>query len=94
MKTPSLRSILSDDRIMIELCEFLPSIGIRLRRISQEYFDLFPDQRLAELLPATFEKLGLFYGNPFQYCQKGDAESVWLMLVHGVDPFITGQVWI
>jgi hypothetical protein len=91
-KTPSLLSIISDDRILIELCQFMPSVTIRLRRVSKRYLDFFHDGKLAQLLPATFEKLGLYYSNPFLHSRKGDVESVWLMLVHGVDPFLVDPV--
>ena len=91
-ETPSLWSIISDDTILSTLCLFLPSLTIRLRRVNRAHADFFHDQKLADLLPLTFEKLGLFYSNPFVHCHKGDVESVWLMLVHGVDPFIVDQV--
>ena len=91
-KTPSLWSIIVDDTVLSVLCLFLPSLTIRLPRVSRAYADFFHDQKLADLLPSTFEKLGLFYSNPFLHCHNGDVESLWLMLVHGVDPCIVDQV--
>lgn len=90
--TKTLHSVLSNDAILETLCLFLPSITIRLRRVSHSLARYFHDEKLSEVLPAVFEKLGLFYSNPFEHCQNGDAESTWLMLVHGIDPQIISQV--
>jgi len=91
-ETPSLWSIISDDTSLSAICLFLPSLTIRLPRFNRAFAEFFDDPKLADLLPQTFEKLGLFYSNPFAHCHKGDIESMWLMLVHGVDPFIVDQV--
>jgi hypothetical protein len=91
-ETTSLWTLLRDETILSTLCLFLPSICIRLRRVAMKFLNFFHDERLAELLPSTFEKLGLFYTNPFEHCHNSHTESVWLMLVHGVDPCITDQV--
>ena len=90
--TPSLQTLLADSRVAIAVSLFCPSISIRLRRVSQSLAGFFPDKKLAEILPSVFEQLGLFYSNPFTHCLNGDVESTWLMLVHGVDPHIVGQV--
>lgn len=60
--------------------------------MSKSLQDLFPDEKLSELLPSAFDKLGLIYSNPFLHCRNGDYESVWLMLVHGIDPHIADHV--
>jgi hypothetical protein len=87
-----LVDIIQNQSIAENLCLFCPSLPIRLRRVSKRFMSYFPDEKLSELLPKTFESLGLYYGNPFTYCLKGDVESVWMMLVHGVDPRIVDQV--
>ena len=92
MKTPSLWSVITNESALTELCQFLPSITIRLRKVNKGYLEFFHDEKLSQLLPAAFEKLGLFYTNPFIHCKTGDCESVWLMLVHGVDPFLSDPV--
>jgi hypothetical protein len=90
--TPSIQTLLANSTVATTLSLFCPSIGIRLRRVSRSLTDFFPDEKLAEILPSVFEQLGLFYSNPFTHCINGDVESTWLMLVHGVDPHIVGQV--
>lgn len=90
--TNSLVKVLDNRRILETLCLLCPSLPVRLRRVSKLFSAYFSDEKLSELLPQTFEQLGLYYSNPFLHCHEGDVESAWLMLVHGVDPRITGPV--
>ena len=78
---------------ILERCSlFCPSLSVRLRRVSATHANWFHDDLLSNLLPKTFEELGLHYSNPFSHCYYGDVESMWLMLVHGVDPQILDHV--
>jgi len=88
----NLADIVLEPRIVKTLCLVCPSLPVRLRRVSKRFIECFSDERLTEILPQTFESLGLYYGNPFTYCHYGDVESVWMMLVHGVDSHIVDHV--
>ena len=85
-------NLLEHSRILESLCSFCPSAPIRLQRLCSPLNEFFSDERLSEYLPKTFEELGLYYSNPFTHCRNGDTESLWLMLVHGVDPRIVDNV--
>ena len=87
-----LSQVLANEGTQRALCLACPSIPVRLRRVSKVYSSIFSDDRLAELLPKVFEDLGLFNSNPFDHCHSGDVESLWLMLIHGVDPGIIDHV--
>lgn len=90
--TSSFANLLGDKNILGCLSLYCPSLPIRLRRVNKGFLKYFGDENLSQLLPDTFEKLGLYYSNPFIHSLEGDVESVWLMMVHGVDPRITGHV--
>ena len=88
----NLHEILALPKVQETLCLLCPSFPVRMRRSAKCFATVFPDEALAELLPKSFEVLGLYHGNPFTCCHNGDVESAWLMLVHGVDPRIVDHV--
>jgi hypothetical protein len=88
----SLSRVLECPAVVETLCIFSPSFPVRVGRVSKALQSLFPDEKLSELLPNAFNKLGLIYSNPFHHCRNGDVESVWLMLVHGIDPLLVDHV--
>lgn len=90
--TLCLINLLQTPRILESLCNMCPSAPIRLQRLCKDMNAFFSDERLSEYLPKSFEQLGLYYSNPFLHSRSGDVESLWLMLVHGVDPRIVENV--
>ncbi len=91
-KDTLLHQILARANILRTLCLFLPSLPLRLARVNNKLCASLSDESVSIVLSEVFDDLGMFQANPFELARCGDAERIWLLLVHGVDANIVGHV--
>lgn len=92
LREPLLLQILAQERVLRVLCLYLPSLPLRLARVNVQLYEKLNDDNIACILTEVFEELGMFQANPFDVARDGDLERIWLLLVHGVDSNIVGDV--
>ncbi len=87
-----LLSVLKHDLILTELSTVSVSAVLALRCTTRKIRQCVNDKRLTETLPNVIEALELRGYNPFTLCHYGDVDSMWLLMVTGLDPKLVNRV--
>ncbi|CAE7699832.1 ANKRD50, partial [Symbiodinium pilosum] len=66
------------------LCRALPSAWPKLRKASKIYMWRLDELKLHTTQQALIEELNLVFADLFDLCERGDAESVWILLSQGM----------
>ena len=85
LDTAGLFEILADPDVLVNLSLFLPSACMRIRKLNRKFMEFFDETRIEWLLPQVFDILRLDIADPFDVILDGCPESLWLMIVHGLD---------
>jgi len=80
-----MQNILHHDGVLMALCTFSPAACVKLRKLGRGVADCLSEERLEWLLPQLFEALDLYNKKPFELCQAGELDQLWLMIVHGLN---------
>lgn len=75
---------LKDDKVLSRLCHFAPSAWLKLKRTSRLFTWRLDDVKMQQMQQTLIEEFHLVFVDAHEVCERGDVESLWLLLTAGV----------
>ncbi|KAF4673623.1 hypothetical protein FOL47_010299 [Perkinsus chesapeaki] len=80
-ETIRLSQVINDDKVLQIVCAFLPSVLVKLRRLSKIFYWRLTSERVGKILSKVSMELNLMTLDPFFVAAAGQADLLWLMIV-------------
>ncbi|KAF4661129.1 hypothetical protein FOL46_005858 [Perkinsus olseni] len=76
-----LSQVANNDKVLETLCAFLPSVLIKLRRLSKIFHWRLDSERVGKILSKVAMELDVLSLDPFHIAACGEPDLLWLMIV-------------